>query len=142
MSAVCNVCRLHAAKIMQVFCPFSFLWFTFPQTPFKALLHIGSIFNPNASHIFFFTWVFILASNNNNPFSFFYFFLKYLFSFLLPLLFFFSSNKLHFSRMFFVSIEPCGCVTWTTLLKGYLCYKMITTQNVSSEAQIKDFFIL
>ena len=25
--------------------------------------------------------------------------------------------------------------------KGYLCYKTITSQNVSSEAQIKNFFI-
>ena len=28
-----------------------------------------------------------------------------------------------------------------TKLKGYLCYKTITSQNVSSEAQIKNFFI-
>ena len=27
-------------------------------------------------------------------------------------------------------------------LKGYLCYKTITSQNVSSEAQIKNCFIL
>ena len=27
------------------------------------------------------------------------------------------------------------------LVKGYLCYKMLTSQNVSSEAQIKNFFI-
>ena len=26
-------------------------------------------------------------------------------------------------------------------LKGYLCYKTITSQNMSSEAQIKNFFI-
>ena len=26
-------------------------------------------------------------------------------------------------------------------LKGYLCYKMITSQNVSSEARDKNFFI-
>ena len=25
--------------------------------------------------------------------------------------------------------------------KGYLCYKMITSKNVPSEAQVKDFFI-
>ena len=28
------------------------------------------------------------------------------------------------------------------LFKGYLCYETITSQNVSSEAQIKNFFIL
>ena len=27
------------------------------------------------------------------------------------------------------------------LLKGYLCYKMTTSQNVSSEAEVKNFFI-
>ena len=27
-------------------------------------------------------------------------------------------------------------------VKGYLCYKTMTSQNVSSEAQVKDFFIL
>ena len=27
-------------------------------------------------------------------------------------------------------------------LKGYLCYKTITSQNVSSETQVKNFFIL
>ena len=27
------------------------------------------------------------------------------------------------------------------LAKGYLCYKMITSQNVSSEAQVKNFFV-
>ena len=27
------------------------------------------------------------------------------------------------------------------VVKGYLCYKIITSQNVSSEAQIKKFFI-
>ena len=26
--------------------------------------------------------------------------------------------------------------------KGYLCYKTITSQNVLSEAQVKNFFIL
>ena len=26
-------------------------------------------------------------------------------------------------------------------IKGYLCYKMITSQNVSSEAKVKNFFI-
>ena len=28
------------------------------------------------------------------------------------------------------------------ILKGYLRYKMLTSQNLSSEAQIKNFFIL
>ena len=28
------------------------------------------------------------------------------------------------------------------LIKGYLCYRIITSQNVSCEAQIKNFFIL
>ena len=32
--------------------------------------------------------------------------------------------------------------TEVVLLKGYLRYKTITSQNVSSEAQIKNFFIL
>ena len=27
------------------------------------------------------------------------------------------------------------------MLKGYLCYKMTTPQNVLSEAQVKNFFI-
>ena len=27
------------------------------------------------------------------------------------------------------------------IVKGYLCYKTITPQNVLSEAQVKDFFI-
>ena len=30
----------------------------------------------------------------------------------------------------------------SVLVKGYLLYKTITSQNVSSEAQIKNFFIL
>ena len=32
-------------------------------------------------------------------------------------------------------------VPWEDIFKGYLCYKTITSQNVSSEAQIKNFFI-
>ena len=31
--------------------------------------------------------------------------------------------------------------TWICSFKGYLHYKMITSQNVPSEAQIKNFFI-
>ena len=31
--------------------------------------------------------------------------------------------------------------TFCFLLKGYLCYKTITSQKVSSEAEVKDFFI-
>ena len=30
----------------------------------------------------------------------------------------------------------------TCKIKGYLCYKTITSQNVSSEGQVKNFFIL
>ena len=32
-------------------------------------------------------------------------------------------------------------ITGPLYLKGYLCYKMITSQNVSSKAEIKKFFI-
>ena len=32
-------------------------------------------------------------------------------------------------------------LTTSYLLKDYLCYKTITSQNVPSEAQIKNFFI-
>ena len=28
------------------------------------------------------------------------------------------------------------------VIKGYLCYQTITSQNVSSEAQVKNYFIL
>ena len=48
------------------------------------------------------------------------------------------------ARMFFF-ICPSICELDTIqklvlALKGYLCYKMITSQNVSSKAQIKNFF--
>ena len=38
-----------------------------------------------------------------------------------------------------VKIEPGHCYYW--ILKGYLRYKMITSQNVPSKAQIENFFI-
>ena len=50
----------------------------------------------------------------------------------------------------FIAKNPlCSCrcsarfiqVCFWKYFKGYLCYKMITSQNVSSEAQIKNFFI-
>ena len=34
-----------------------------------------------------------------------------------------------------------GKDTKSHLFKGYLCYKKITSQNVTSEAQLKSFFI-
>ena len=34
------------------------------------------------------------------------------------------------------------CVFQELKIKGYLRYKMITSQNVLSEAQVKNFFIL
>ena len=36
---------------------------------------------------------------------------------------------------------PVQISVTSNVLKGYLCYKTITSQNVSSEAQIKNFFI-
>ena len=39
------------------------------------------------------------------------------------------------------SVKSNTSVIVVFVVKGYLCYKMITSQNVSSEAQIKNFFI-
>ena len=36
--------------------------------------------------------------------------------------------------------EPCEQAT--PPIKDYLCYKMITSQNVPFEAQVKNFFVL
>ena len=45
---------------------------------------------------------------------------------------YFSKNSIVFPHSFLIS----------TPLKGYLCNKMITSQNVSSEAQVKNFFFI
>ena len=38
-------------------------------------------------------------------------------------------------------LDKCGYSGFGIPFKGYLCYKTITSQNVSSEAQVKNFFI-
>ena len=50
----------------------------------------------------------------------------------------------HFSKLDAVNNEVyiLGDLNINLCLEGYLCYKAITIQNVSSEAQIKNFFIL
>ena len=40
-----------------------------------------------------------------------------------------------------VHLLVCLVCQETMAVKGYLCYKTITSQNVSSEAQIRNFFI-
>ena len=41
-----------------------------------------------------------------------------------------------------VIVGSSGSGKTNSLGKGYLCYKAITSQNVSSEAQVKNFFVL
>ena len=48
-------------------------------------------------------------------------------------------NKTKCKWKYFIMKEQLYNATTT---KAYLCYKMITSQNVSSEAQVKNFFNL
>ena len=48
------------------------------------------------------------------------------------------SRELHYYSF---AVKLDRCVRSCNTLKGYLHYKTITSQNVSSEAQIKNFFI-
>ena len=106
---------------MQAFCPFSFLQFTFQQTPFKTLLHVVSIFNTNASHNSFLHEHLCWHLINLLVFSF----------------FFFSSNKLSFSRFFFCSIDPCACVAWTTLLNFFDAVSLIENNSGKTSSGVK-----
>ena len=40
----------------------------------------------------------------------------------------------------FVTFKRPSAMSIQAFLRGYLCYKTITSQNVPSKAQIKDFF--
>ena len=56
----------------------------------------------------------------------------------------FKTNKEN-TGVFEIGLSDFHKLTFTVLkqyyLKGYLRYKMITSQNVPSEAQVKNFFV-